>query len=165
MSVSITDPNNNIFKFLNGTLFFCISTENLFSLWTEENQLELRDTFLSMMRWQYNQHTKICSYPYEMMVKDCEGYTYICLGYSHSNISGRNLFQQAYLFCEPDPCIFAFGKAYALDSPEPVDLGGSLDYISYLQHRYKGIVSIERGEGQQRYLFNKVTLPKGALHT
>jgi hypothetical protein len=165
MSTFLDDPREFVLRHINVVLNFSISTKNLFSLWTEENQLELRDTFLHMMDQNYDPLTKISSYPYEKMVKDCEGYEYVSVTYYLSGTLRINLLLKAVAFTEPDPCVCSSGKGYALDSVEPLDLGDAHDYIAYLQYRYKGIMSIERGEGKQYRLFNKVALPKSALKT
>lgn len=145
------------------TLHFAVAKEKLFALWTEENQAEM----LIFLFWflQPEGDFESWSLSYEYMVESCKGFDFIT--YSINRGYESRLLQEVMSLAEPEYLVNCDQYLYSpqLENPIPRDAVGNKIYVNFCNHLYKGYMRFHAGEGDQQYMFNKVTLPKGALHT
>jgi hypothetical protein len=150
--------------FKDAILYFSIHKDNLFTLWTEKNQLEIRVQFFELhgVDWTTNRPR----FPYDRMVELCNDYDYVYVYVNRFNFMNEVLLRKAIALAEPDFTVYQNRITYAPDMPDgfnffnadtPTD-----SFIEYLNRKYKGYVRFEQGTGKDYYFYKRVTLPKGA---
>lgn len=150
-------------KFRRAGLHFAVAKERVFDLWTEENQVEMRTMLLSFLRLQGGLFSY--SFPYEYMVEQCRGFGYII--YTVYSWLKNAWVEKLIPFAEPEYLVCSDQYIYSPYLEVPLhreEIGDNL-YVDFCNHLHKGYMRFQGGKGNQCYMLNKVTLPKGASHT
>jgi hypothetical protein len=148
-------------QFKNSLLFFSVSLDNLFTLWTEENQVEFRLTFFPFIERVWN-GSEYC-FPYDVMNKECEGYDYIY--FTLRDLENRtDLGKQVMELAEPNYMVLSDRMLHSPELVKPVrrDEFGIDLYMLFLNYIHKGCIRYEEGPMSKRQLFRSYLLPKPA---